>query len=95
MRFYHFKGGDQFDFDARIFAPTPDRASELFLVHLIMNGKIDYQMIWRELGIDQLEEPDRSQVRNALAIGVEGIAFRNPDGAWVPVPPFNHQQRDE
>ena len=73
MRFYHFKGGDKFEFDQHIFAPTDQRAGEIFMIQLIMNGLSDEQMMWRELGIDELGEADRSQLCEALALGVEGV----------------------
>lgn len=95
MRFYHFKGGDKFEFDTHIFALNDERAGELFLIHLIMNGKIDYQMIWRELGIDQFGEPDRSRLRYALALGVEGIAKHDAERGWSPVPPFDHREHPD
>jgi hypothetical protein len=95
MRFYHFKGGDKFEFDTHIFALNDERAGELFLIHLIMNGKIDYQMIWRELGTDEFVEPDRSRLCDALALGVEGIAKHDPERGWWPVPPSDHREHPD
>jgi hypothetical protein len=92
MRFYHFKGGDKFEFEARIFAPNDQRAAELFFIQTLMNEECDYQMIWRELDPDEFDEPDRSWLREALALNVEGIARRGPERGWWPVPPFDRRE---
>jgi hypothetical protein len=92
MRFYHFKGGERFEFDAYIFAQTDQKAGELFIVHLIMNGESDDQMIWRELDPDEFSEPDRSSLLRALALQVDGVASRTGDGQWLPVPPFDGRE---
>ena len=42
MRFYHFKGGEQFEFEAHIFAPDDQRAVELFFIQSLMNEQSDY-----------------------------------------------------
>lgn len=94
MRFYHFKGGDQFEFDAHIFASNDQRAGELFVIQLLMNGQSDGQMIWRELGIDEFGEPDRSLLCEALALGVEGVGNHDPERGWWPVPPFDQRECD-
>src|SRR4051812_33844101 len=93
MRFYHFKGGEQFEFEAHIFALDDQRAGELFFVQSLMNEQSDYQMIWRELDPDEFEEPDRSWLLQALALNVEGVARHEPERGWWPVPP--HSQCDE
>lgn len=88
MRFYQFKGGEQFEFDAYVFARTAERAGELFVIQLIMNGESPDQMMWRELGVDDFEEPNRTRLSEALALGVEGVAMHEPERGWWPVPPY-------
>jgi hypothetical protein len=92
MRLYHFKGGEQFEFDAHIFAANDHRACELFVIQLLLNGKSDDQMIWREPDIDEFDEPDRTQLCRALALGVEGIAVHEPKRGWCPMPPFDNRE---
>jgi hypothetical protein len=92
MRFYHFKGGEKFEFEAYIFAADDHRAGELFFIQSYMNEQSDYQMIWRELGPDEFDEPDRTWLRKAIALNVEGIARREAERGWWPVPP--HIERD-
>jgi hypothetical protein len=95
MRFYHFKGGEQFEFEAYIFAPNQRRAAELFFIQSLMNEQSDYQMIWRELGGADIDEPDRSWLNEALALEVEGIARHQPGRGWWPVPPHIQGEWDE
>lgn len=89
MRFYHFKGGDKFEFDCHIFALTAERACELFVVQLILNGENPDQMMWRELGENDLAEPDRTHIGETLALQIEGIAKHEPRRGWWPVAPFD------
>jgi hypothetical protein len=91
MRFFHFKGGEQFEFEAHIFAPNDQRAGELFFIQSLMNEKSDYQMIWRELDPDEFDEPDRTWLYQALALDVEGVASRDSEGHWCPAPPFDER----
>jgi hypothetical protein len=95
MQIYQFKGGDKFDFDTHIFALTAERACELFVVQLVMNGENPDQMMWREAPFEELKDQDRTQVRKALALGVEGIASRESDGRWIAVPPFDRRELDD
>jgi hypothetical protein len=87
MRFYHFKGGDKFEFEAHIFASNDQRAAELFFIHTLMNEESDYQMIWREVDPEELDELDRGLLCVALALNLEGIAKRDSERGWWPVPP--------
>jgi hypothetical protein len=91
MRFYQFRGGEQFEFDTHIFAETAERAGELFAVQLVMNGKSPDQMMWRELGAGDFEEPHRSSLQKALALNVEGIAKHDPVRGWCIVQPFDER----
>src|SRR5690242_10839193 len=93
MRFYHFKGGEHFEFEAHIFAHNDDRAGELFFIQSLLNEQSDYQMIWRELDPDEFDEPERTWLYRALALNVEGVACRDTDGLWLPMPPSISRDR--
>jgi hypothetical protein len=91
MRFYHFKAGEQFEFEAHIFAPNDRRAAELFFIQSLMNEQSDYQMIWRELDPDEFDEHEQAWLCEALALEIEGVASRHPERGWIPVPPFDER----
>ena len=90
MRFYHFKGGDDFNFDAHIFGRTPERACELFLIYLLLNEQRDDQMLWREVDPNEFGGPDRARLCQTLSLDVEGVASHDPERGWWPVPPHIH-----
>lgn len=95
MHLYEFKGGDEFKFDAHVFAATPQRAVDLFIVQLVINGENPDQMIWREVDPEWFAEPTRSKVYDALASETEGVASLDEWGNWWPVAPFDRRDYQE
>lgn len=86
MRFYHFK--EQGDLDAHIFAATPERGAELFLIYLLSAGAQPEEFMWAELRPEHFDEPQRSRLRETLALEQEGVASFDDERGWVPVPPL-------
>lgn len=84
MKFFHFKADG--DLEAHIFAWTPRRAAELFLIYLLSAGGDPNSFMWRELGPEHLEEVEGNRLREALAIEIEGVATYDEGRGWIPVP---------
>jgi hypothetical protein len=93
MKFFHFK--DEGDLEAHIFAWTRRRAAELFLIYLLSNGGDANGFMWRELELEHLDEPDCTRLREALALEIEGVATRDRQRGWIPVPLVVQEHLDE
>jgi hypothetical protein len=85
MRFFHFKA-HELPIEAHIFAETRKRAAELFFLYGVINGQRVEDFIWRELMPENFDEPERSRLREALLLDLDGIATHDDERGWVPIP---------
>jgi hypothetical protein len=85
MRFFHFKA-HELPVEAHIFAGTRKRAAELFFLYALVVGHHVEDFMWRELAPENFEEPDQTRLREALLMNMDGIAIRDDQRGWVPMP---------
>ena len=86
IRLFQFR--DLAEIEAFVLAKDCDRATELFQAHLLAHGGDPDALLWREWPHNDLGEPERSIVREALALRREGLLTCDAEGRWVFVTPL-------
>jgi hypothetical protein len=74
--------------EAVVLARDYDRATELFERHLRAHGGNPDALLYREVGLEHLDEPANDAVNEALDIGWEGLVSCDANGRWSFVAPL-------
>lgn len=83
-----FQMRDLTPIEAFVLASDYDRASELFEQHLRAHGGDPDTLLYREVGLEHLNEPANDVVHEALDIGWEGLVTCDANGRWSFVTPL-------
>ena len=83
-----FEMRDLTPIEAFVLASDYDRASELFEQHLVAHGGDPDALLYREVGLEHLNEPANVAVHEALDIGWEGLVICDANGGWSFVTPL-------
>ena len=76
------------DIEAFVLAADYHRARELFQVHLRVHGGDPDTLLFRELELQQIEEPANDAVNEALDLHGEGLVTSDALGRWVFIAPL-------
>lgn len=74
--------------EAFVLAPDLGRAEELFDLHLQSHGGAPDTIMWRQWLLDDISEPEQSNVREALLLNRAGLLTRGEDGRWLFITPI-------
>ena len=91
MRIFQMR--DLTPIEAFVLAADYDRASELFEGHLRAHGGDPDAVLYREMELQQLDEPANDAVYEALDIGWEGLVTCDTQGQWAFVTPLGARQQ--
>jgi hypothetical protein len=83
-----FQMRDLTPIEAFVLAAGYDRAQELFEQHLLAHGGDPDALLYREVGLEHLDEPANDAVHEALDIGWEGLVTCDANGRWSFVTPL-------
>lgn len=86
-----FQMRDMTPIEAFVLASDYDRASELFEQHLRAHGGDPDAILYREMELQQLDEPANDAVYEALDIGWEGLVTCDAEGRWAFTAPLGAQ----
>jgi hypothetical protein len=77
-----FEMRDPTPIEAFVLAADYDRASELFGLHLQAHGGDPETLLYREWSVDDLDDAERSAIREALDLDREGLVTCDAAGRW-------------
>jgi hypothetical protein len=83
-----FEMRDMTPVEAIVLAPDYDRAFALFEQHLHAHGGDPDALLWRQLGIEHLQDDAEAAVQEALKLDREGLVTCDTAGQWVFVTPL-------
>jgi hypothetical protein len=83
-----FQMRDLTPIEAFVLADDYDRASALFEEHLRAHGGDPDAVLYREVGLEHLDEPANGAVHEALDLGREGLVTCDAQGRWAFVTPL-------
>jgi hypothetical protein len=89
-----FQMRDLTPIEAFVLAADYDRASELFGQHLRAHGGDPDALLYREVGLEDLDEPANDAVYESLDFDCEGIVTCDGNGQWVFVRPLGAQSSE-
>lgn len=69
--------------EAFVLAADHERASELFEQHLLAHGGDPDTLLYREVGLEHLENDACAAVREALELSREGLVTCDAQGCWA------------
>jgi hypothetical protein len=81
MRIFQMR--DLAEIEALVLASDQERAAELFAQHLLAQGGDPDAVMYREVSLDNLEEPANDAVNEALDIGWDGLVTCDAQGRWA------------
>jgi hypothetical protein len=71
------------EIEAFVLAGDYDPACELFQAHLRVNGGDPDTLLFREVGLDHLDDDAAVAVREALTIGRDGLVMHDDIRGWL------------
>ena len=71
-----------------VVARTPHEAVDLFVTWSAANGRVQESFTVDRLSVDNLQPEQQTQVRNAIAAGLVGIAHFDEEIGWTFSPPM-------
>jgi hypothetical protein len=74
--------------EAFVLAPDQERAAALFELYVRAYDGDPDTLLWREWRVDQLDEPERSLIDQALALRREGLLTPDILGRWAFITPL-------
>jgi hypothetical protein len=93
MRIFQFR--DPTPIEALVLASDQDDATELFEDYVLAQGGNPDTLLWRELGLDHLEDDALSGVRDAMKLSREGLLVYQGEGRLVFVIPVGGRPAEE
>lgn len=88
MRIFQFR--DPTPIEALVLASDQDDATELFEEYVLAHGGDPDTLLWRELGLDHLEDDAFAAVRDAMKLNREGLVVFQGEGRLVFVIPVGN-----
>ena len=90
-----FEFRDPTPIEAFVLASDYDRAAAMFKLHLLAHGGDPDTLLYRQWSLDDLGEPEQSNVREALALDREGLLTWDEEGRWVFVTRLGDEPKTE
>lgn len=91
MRIFQMR--DLTPIEAFVIAADYDRAQELFGEHLQTHGGDADAILYREMELEQLDEPANDAVYEALDFGCEGWVTCDAQGQWTFITPLGDRKQ--
>lgn len=80
------------DIEAFVLAADYEVARELFQGHLRVHGGDPDTLLYRELSLEHLEQPERSSVERALGLKRDGVVTQDSIRGWVFITPVGSDE---
>ena len=82
-----FELRDMTPIEAFVLAPDQNRAIEIFKMHVAAHGGDPDSLLFRQWQLQDIGEPERCVVMEALALDREGLLSSDVGGRWAFVTP--------
>ena len=90
-----FEFRDPTPIEAFVLASEYERAAKMFRLHLRAHGGDPDTLLYRAWPLENLGEPEQSNIREALSLDREGLLTWDADGRWVFVTPLGAYREAE
>ena len=93
MKLYHLT--NERGFNAHISAPNRDKAAEIFLAFLVLNGVRLGEFSLRRVQLSEFGEADAKAVRFVLSLEIDGVMTFDAINGPIVMPPFDRRMRED